>query len=315
MVNGAYDAFRIIRVALLSIVGVVVYVQFGNLFGFATSASVEQFRTVAESIRIGPFYFQVTPLRFGTMGALVIPSAGLLLTRLNEPVRLKVFYAVCLFLFFGLVLKTAARGASIAGVTGLSLIVLYRIKSDGLRRIFPFMVMALPAIALGGIFGNAILPSENISDFVEMFQRKRDLLSINNLKYRYDLFMLAFENTSENPLGSGFTYFWKNFRYDESISYSSLLNGTGFVGFAAYFAMLGHLLINFFKSFRKRVSKDQSELAILGIATILVALLAAVVSESVVWHSVNTFVLWAILGACYAGTRNLRRSPARRIGI
>ena len=311
MVNGANDAFVMVRVALLSIVGCVVYVWFANALGFASTASEEQFRTVAESIRIGPFYFQVTPLRFGTMAALVIPSTGLLLTKVGVKGKSKFFYACCLLLFFGIVMKTAARGAAIAGVAGLALVVFYRVKTTGWRAVLPLVIMALSAIGFGTAVGDIVLPVENRLDFIEMLQGRTGLLGIPNFRHRYELLMLAYDNTRENPLGLGFNYFWKNFRYDECVSYSSLLNGTGFIGFVAYFSMIGQLVFSFARSLREKVSREQRELAVLGIATISVALLAAIASESVVWHSVNTFVLWAILSACYAGTCNVKRRSAQ----
>jgi len=311
MVDKPEDALKIVKIALLSVIGCLVYIWFGNLAGFKTSIALEQYRSVAESIRIGPFYFIVTPLRLATMAALVIPTAGLLMIRRGEFYGFQVLYACCLILLFCIILKTSGRAAAISALTGLIIVFLFMSRTNFIR-IFRILLFIAPiSIIIASQLGGVLLPIENIIDFMELGFVKSDAKRISNFYWRINMVVDSFINTIENPLGRGFNYLWIHYRIDECISYSILLNGTGIIGFFSYLLMVGHLFWNFVVTLCHKVSQIQRNYAILGIATLTIALMTAFGSESVIRHHFNTFVLWAILGACYAGTRNLRRRPAQ----
>jgi len=310
LVNTQEDAFKIIRMAVFGVLGCFSLLWVGNQTGFAITESVLRYRTIGESIAIGPFYYIYTPLRFGTMIALVIPAIVLLLIRSNTH-GLRLLYLFIFALFVGLLLKATGRGASIGAFAGLLIICILTFRQHWFKimvfsSLFVIGFVIFTALPLGTRLIGKFHLEKNISTYSELFvtgQRHYTLDDrINTLKF-------TIENTMENPFGNGFQYLFKSYGIDEAIIYSVLLNGTGIIGFISYMFMMGHLLLHFIRCFMKGVSENETDLPALGIATLVCALLAGVSSESVVWNEINPFILWAILAACYGGTCNRSRSP------
>lgn len=313
LVNTPEDAFKMIRMAVFGVLGCFCFLWIANQLGFAITESMAQYRTVGESISIGPFYYIYTPLRFGTMIALAIP-ATLILFITSEEHGSRLLYALILTLFAGLSFKATGRGASIAALCGSSVIgiLLYRryafkITAIGLMAIICFVIVGSGSI--GAKLIQKLRLEKNRSEYAELFVYG---LRVHTLQDRIDTLKFTIENTVKNPIGNGFQYLFRNYGIDEAIMYSVLLNGTGIIGFISYMFMIGHLLLHFIRCLTKSFSEDETNLAVLGIATLVCALLAGISSESVVWNEFNPFILWVILAACYCGTRNTKQRRTHR---
>lgn len=298
-------AFKLIRMALFSVLFFIFFLLFGNLTGHATSESIDKWRIVGESIAMGPFYLIYTPLRFGTMLALVFPTVTMLLFRKDESIRWKFFYGSILIIFLFYMIKISARGATIAALFGAALILVYIIRFHIAKALVIYGAIFLIFIVLRGPFATNISKHYNLERGLDTFSE----LAINplgdpNFRDRMNTLMITIENTKENPFGNGFQYLWTQYGIDEAISYSVLLNGTGIAGFISFMIIMGHLFLHFAMSLGRKFSKQQHELAFVGMATLSCGLLAGVSSESVVWNPVNTMVFWAILASCFAGTQN-----------
>jgi len=321
LVNSPDAAFKIIRVSVVAVLGCTFVLWFGNLMGFKITESLDQYRSVGESIRFGPFFFIYTPLRFATMNALVVPSAVILLLR-SKTLRGRIFYIFCLLLFNFLIFKASGRGAAIGGLFGAVFIASHFFRKNMAKGIIITTGIIFVAVMLSGIFGVTFIErlglEKNKGRINEIIAAR---LQTRNLQDRINTLSFTIKNTLENPIGNGFEYLWVNYQIDEAIIYSVLLNGTGIIGFVAYTFMIGHLLLHFIMCFRKRFSEEQTDLAVLGIATLACGLLAGISSESVVWNEINPFIFWAILAACYGGTYTMsqtnqnRNSPKRTLRI
>lgn len=301
------DAFKLIRMALFSVLFFIFFLLFGNLTGHATTEYIfDKWRAVGESIAMGPFYLIYTPIRFGTMLALVFPTVTMLLFRKEESILRKFFYLSILIIFLFYMIKISARGATIGALFGAALILVYIIRIHIAKALVIYGAIFLIFIVLRGPFGTNISKHYNLERGLATFNKLTiyGFTSVPNFRDRMNTLMITIENTKEKPLGYGFQYLWTRYGIDEAISYSVLLNGTGIAGFISFMIIMGHLFLSFTKRLGRKFSRQQCELAFVGIATLACGLLAGVSSESVVWNSVNTMVFWAILASCFAGIQN-----------
>jgi hypothetical protein len=177
------------------------------------------------------------------------------------------------------------------------------------------MIICLSVIIIAGPIGTKImafikLDINNINRYYELIDYLKYSKGIVNFDDRIETIKFTVGNIIQHPFGYGFGFLYQNYRIDESIMYSALLNGTGLIGFIGFMLMIGQLYHHFIISITNKCSILHRELATLGIATLTCGLLIGVSSDCVILYPIHSFVFWAILAACYSGTCSVQHSIA-----
>ena len=296
MVHTPDDAVRLIRAALIAILGYLIILWLASQVGTVISGG----RVGDVNLTLGPIQFTSWAVTLATLIASGFPAVVVLLLQVNKSNLSRFFYGAVLVLFLALFMLTAARGATVAAVVGalVALVVVFRrLSSPGV--VATTVLLFLAALIWGESLLN-ILPQPNLE---RLYTLRYGVSSIVNFQARMDILRLTVENTLRNPLGYGFSYLWARHRIDESILYSALLSGTGLMGFAGFVLIVGHLLWHFTRRILSAPAGAQRDLAAIGLGTLVCGLLTGVASESVMLGPVHSVVFWAILVAAYRGTR------------
>lgn len=110
---------------------------------------------------------------------------------------------------------------------------------------------------------------------------------------------LAWKLTLQNPLGGGFGYLGRMYRIDDAIISAYIMDGTGILGALAFMVVVGHLAFQFGSGVLKSPPGSARDLASIGLSTLVVALVAGVSSQSILFEPVHAFVFWALMAVCY----------------
>ena len=309
MVHTPDDAVRLVRAALIAILGYLLIFWLANQIGIAIRGrGPEQYREGTQHIILGPIEYVSWTITFGTLIALGVPTVIILLLQVGKSNLSRFFYGAILVLFAALIVLTAARGAAVAALVGtlVALVVSRRTPSPGM--VATIVVLILAALIWREFLSN-ILPYQNL----ERLYTLRYVGSLGNFRSRMDTLRFTIENIFQNPLGYGAGYLYHRYGIDESIMYSMLLNSAGLMGFVGFALVVGQLLWHFAMRIPGALVGAQRDLAAIGLGTLVCGLLAGLACESVLFAPVHSFVFWAILTAAYRGMR-VPWPPAPNLG-
>jgi len=214
------------------------------------------------------------------------------------------FYGMMMLIFAFAMFSSGARGGTAAGVAGVVLMLSLNPRIIFKRssvKYFAFILFSLLLIwlysdALSNYFGN------QLKRFKLPFQG--DVSSWGTINVRMLYLGYAIDDVIHNPIGKGFSYMWHQYGFDDAIVYVYLLEGTGILGAIAFLFIVGRLFIHFAHNLIGKCSENQKWLASLGIGMLTTGLLSGIASESIMVDPMHSFVFWAILSACFAGTQN-----------
>jgi len=299
MIHTEDDAITLIRWSQVALVGFLLLLWIADLTGNVVNLD-RGWRFGGYLIAsFGPIEHTVWSITLGASVALGFPAATMLLFRSGEPVIARCCYTILLVLFSALLILTASRGATLSALATSGLVLLLSGKLFRLR-----LILVIPVtLVILALFWQIMTQKFFLFPQIEHFSRLRyGFTNIYEFQHRMDILWFTVDNIFQRPLGYGFNYLWDQYRLDEAIVYSALLNGTGLIGFGGFVLIIGHMFWHFALRMRSTWLGPQRDLAAIGISTLVAGLMVGVVSESVMLYPVHSFLFWTIIAAAYSGT-------------
>jgi len=278
------DAWLLVRLSLLTIVGFIVIVELaivtGQYFSFDPLATMttDRLSRIADGIIIdlGPIQYTLFATRMGAIAALGLPTCLLMGLKSKEKTWMRIVLLVIIAVLAYILILSATRGAVVAAIAGSFLAVLIsgRFRS-------PLFVAALGlSLVVLSLWGETILkmfPSYNIQRILTLTQ---GVQSIGNFHQRLDALSFAWDLTLNNPLGTGFGDIYHLYQVDDAIIYAVILQGTGILGAFVFILIVGVLAFNLgFGALKLRIGLFR-DLASVGLSTLATGLLAGISSLS-----------------------------------
>lgn len=302
MVHTPEDAFKLIKAAAIGVLICLCIYQLANFTGHVVIDGTMGWRMGSQLIIIGPIHYQFYSCTFCVLMALGFVVTNMLVLQDYRSMITNCFYGMMMLIFAFAMFSSGARAGTVAAVTGVILMLslnkkIFKVSS---LKYFAFVLFSLLLIlhysgALSNYFGNQL----------ERFQLVfSDYSSISSYKSRMLYLGYAIDDVIHNPFGNGFGYMWWNYRFDAAIVYVYLLEGTGILGTITFLFIVVRLFFHFARNLIGKRSENQKWLASLGIGMLTTGLLSGIGSESIMVATMHSFVFWAILSACFAGTQN-----------
>ncbi len=245
-------------------------------------------------ISLGPLTYVLYSIELATITGIGFLIALFLLLQKGRFSFWKAISLLSLVLFVVILSLVAARGATISILIGaLVLIVLMR---WGDYRIFIYFALA---IGLVMVFQDVLwnwLPSQTVDRFQIM---SGGVSNVVEYQYRLNVISTTWQGVKEHPLGVGYDYLRLTYGLDESIVYSSILNGTGIIGALGYVLLMLQFLQRFLSHLRSTVMRRNLNYPALGLAIWLYGILNGFVSTTMVKDPVIIFAFWATLIIIY----------------
>lgn len=307
MVHSPEDAFKLIKAAAIGIFICLCIYQLSNFTGHVVIDGTMGWRMGTQLIVIGPIRYQFYSCTFCVLMALGFVVTNMLVLQNYRSMIANCFYGMMMLIFAFAMVSSGARAGTVAAVAGVILMLLLnkKIFKVSSLKYFAFVLFSLLLIlhysdALSNYFAN------QLGRFQLMFS---DYSSINSYKVRMLYLGYAIDDVIHNPLGNGFHHMWSKYRYDEAIVYVHFLEGTGILGAICFVFIVARLFIHFAHNLIGKCSESQKWLASLGIGMLTTGLLSGIASESIMVSPMHSFVFWAILSACFAGTQSKSELP------
>jgi hypothetical protein len=307
MVHNPEDAFKLIKAAAIGVLICLCIYQFANIAGYVAIDETMGWRMGMQLVTIGPIRYRFYATTFATLMALGFVVTNMLVLQDYRSIITNCFYGMMMLIFAFAMVSSGARGGTVAAVAGVILMLslnknIFKVSS---LKYFAFVFFSLLLIlhysdALSNYFGN------QLERFQLMFS---GYSSIGSYKSRMLYLGYAIDDVIHNPFGNGFAYLYRNYGFDDAIVYVYLLEGTGILGTIAFLFIVARLFIHFAHNLIGKCSENQKWLASLGIGMLATGLLAGIASESIMAGPMHSFVFWAILSACFAGTQNKSELP------
>jgi hypothetical protein len=304
-VKNQKDVWLILISSLLTIISFVVLATWANLTGnfgnLATGTSDSLWRLgYGLLINLGPIQLKVWSTNLGSLIALGIPVCILFLMSKKSGHWWRIGIILILVLFCYALFLTAARGAAVAAVLG-GFLVVFLTGRFRFPKILVIAALLFIVISLWGDTFLTLLPEKNLQRFFTLFQGVRE---DQNFQTRIDALLFSWQLTRQYPLGVGTSYSWNNYGIDNSIIYSYILEGTGFLGAIAFLLTVGQLIFEYGRTVLMYSIRSERDFASIGMGTLIVGLVAGVSSQSTLFEPVHSFVFWAIIAATVQGINN-----------
>jgi hypothetical protein len=257
-----------------------------------------------EILSLGPIEYRIFSIQFGAIVGFGSIVALFLFLDPLQPIFARGIYLVCILIFAIILGLTAARGATIAAVFGMGILIL----STGKRRFTGPMILAGVGIVIV-LFQSTILnllPPETVLRFNEI---ENSLAGVRTLDYRIRILQLTVQQFHLHPFGAGYGYLWENYGLDESIIYSSILNGTGIIGAVGFMLWMIQLLIQYLRSLIPSGEEMKKNWAIFGFSIWLFTCLNGTSSSGILLDPIHSFLMWGALITAYQANR---LSPVRQ---
>jgi O-antigen ligase len=310
MVHSPEDAFKLIKAAAIGVLICLCIYQFANFTGHVAIDGTMGWRMGTQLIIVGPIHYQFYSCTFCVLMALGFVVTNMLVLQDYRSMINNYFYGMMMLIFAFAMVSSGARAGTVAAVAGVILMLLLNKKTFKVSSLKYFCFMILIALlvlhfqsGLAGYFDN------QLNRFNELFEER--ITGVANYKVRMLYLGYAIDDVIHNPFGNGFGYMWSNYRFDDAIVYVYLLEGTGILGTIAFLFIVAHMFIHFAHNLIGKRSESQKWLASLGIGMLTTGLLAGIASESIMAGQMHSFVFWAILAACFAGTQNKSELPEK----
>jgi hypothetical protein len=296
------EAWLLIKLSFLTIVGFVAIVVWANLTGHFESLT-SRFSDAPWRLGygllvcLGPIQLRVWSTFLGSITALGFPACILLWIEKRKGERWWGTGALLTLAGFVYVLiLSAARGAVIASILGTLLVILVsgRFRSPKLLGV---IALLLVVVILWGSTFLKLLPEQNIQRLLSLLQGGP---ADSNLRGRIDALKFSWKLTLQNPLGVGSGYSWNRYQIDNAIIYSCLLEGMGFLGVIAFIMIVVQLVSKFGWIVLKSSVGYVRDFASIGLGTLVVGLVAGVSSDSILFEPVHAFVFWALIAVCFS---------------
>lgn len=308
MVRSPKDAFELIKAAAIGVLICLCIYQLANFTGYVAHDVSMGWRMGSQLIIMGPIHYQFYSCTFCVLMALGFVVTNMLVLQNYRSMITNCFYGMMMLIFAFAMVSSGARAGTVAAVAGVILMLLLNKKTFKVSSLKYFCFMILIALlvlhfqsGLAGYFDN------QLNRFNELFEER--ITGVANYKVRMLYLGYAIDDVIHNPFGNGFGYMWSNYRFDDAIVYVYLLEGTGILGTIAFLFIVAHMFIHFAHNLIGKRSESQKWLASLGIGMLTTGLLAGIASESIMAGQMHSFVFWAILSACFAGTQNKSELP------
>jgi glycosyltransferase involved in cell wall biosynthesis len=298
LVRSKRDANAIILSIFASIIGYFLFIWVMKTFGQVSLVSKYalgwRLFGDGQQFSLGPISYRVWSIEAGAIAGLGTLIAVYFLVSGNRAFLERLGLFSSLGLFAVILVLGGARGATIATCIGVAgLVILTR---RGLTRGFVILVLAgFILLVFQDTFLNFI-PSEIMQRFMEL---KGDPSQVTTFQYRMEILVLTLKNFSMHPLGAGYNYMWDAYNLDESIMYSSILNGAGLIGALGFFMWMAQLGWRFVTSL---TSSQAGNFPALGFSICMFVCLNGLVSSSVLLDTIISLTIWATLITAYQAT-------------
>jgi len=304
-IHNQKEAWFFIKASLLTIISFVVIVVWANGTSHFLSLNLgsDLYKSrlgYGQLVELGPIQLTVWSTILGSIVALGVPACILLWSVQSKGERWWGTGALLMLAGFGSVLLySAARGATVASILGI-ILVLFASSRIFSPKILGTVLILFVVITFLGVTILKLFPEENI-------QRMQTLLygigNIPNLTYRIDSLAFVWKLTLQNPLGVGFGYLWFTYGIDDSIIYAYILEATGILGSIAFLMVVVKLVSKFVMIILNTSVGHTRDFASLGLSTLAVGLVAGVSSQSILFEPVHAFIFWALMAVCYSAVQ------------
>lgn len=297
---------RLLIAPVFATVGLGVIVLLAKYFGTAVAGGAglaESYRLGFMALTLGPLNIvQASPLPLGVVLALCASPLIALSTGENERAWTRWTGRVLFPAFAVLVALTGSRGPILAFVFSASLTALLLLRT----RRKPLMLGVLCLAVFAATFvafpsGPATKFSERLARTWERVVGSEASASRNySASFRVDILRESIGTLGEHPLGRGFGYL-RGKGVDESIAYSVPVNGMGIAGVAVMGVILFSACARFLRGLLGAQDKGTREVAAVGMASLLVVLIAGLSTDAVLSGQVVATLVWFLGSICYAG--------------
>jgi len=292
------DALRVFQSIFISILGYFLIVTLMRFIGHSETLNLygADWRLFGrgEQLSLGPISYTIWSIEFGTIAGIGSLIAVFFMLQKGLSFFWRGVLLACLGIFIYILAMVAARGATIATAIGaIGLVTVTR--RDNFR---VGILLALVGVFLI-IFQDtllALIPSQTIQRFLEL---QGDPSQVSTFQYRINLMKVTLQGFSGHPFGAGYNYLWSVYGLDESIMYSSILNGTGLIGAIGFVLWMTQLAVRFIINLPSQLSKRGWNYAALGLAVWLFGCLNGLVSSSILLEPVISFMFWTTLITAY----------------
>lgn len=306
VVRNPSDAQGLLLAPVVAVAGLEVIAVLARHFGTVAvgAAGAETYRFGYVELALGPLRIpEASPIGMGTL--LAFCASPLVALSVAESVGVWTRWACrALFpIFAALSILTGSRGAILAFlVSGLvTAVLLLRNRRKSL----------LLGVVCLGVFAGAFVAypssiSTNVSaqatrNFARFTGSDRTAASYTaNAKMRLDTLHESIAALPEHPFGRGLGYL-RSRGVDESIVYSVLANGTGIIGVALIAVILLFASWRFLRCLFRARDKVTHQTATVGLATVLVVLIAGSATDSMLTGRIASTLAWFLGCTCYAG--------------
>lgn len=299
MVNTPKRAWMVIKIALFVIISYLILWLLANLTGRVTVDFGADWRLGGQTFSFGPLVFTMYSVHLAGFIGLGIPALIILMLSPSEKPFFRLFYGSMLVIFTFALFITAARGPLIGMILSiiLTLILIFRLRWLMIAAILVIVIILLFTLPL---IAQAI-PQEILVPVLNRYSELQDINSVGTFGYRLKIFDLTLQDIGKNPFGSGYNYLYLQYGYgDEANIYTSIINGSGILGFVLFVLILGILAWKFIDSYRKANIVWQRDFAVIGLSTLVFELISGVSAHNVVVLVKDSVVFWSILAACYS---------------
>lgn len=299
------EAWLLIKLSLLTILGFIAIATWANLTGHFKSLAIGSTDSswrfgYGYLVKLGPIQLTIWATFLGSIAALGFPACILLwIEKKGE----RWWRMGALFILAGLgstLFFAAARGAIVGAFAGSLLAILASGKLLSPKLLGAFALL-LVVVAIWGTTFLEMLPEQNILRIQTILQGTQQDL---NFQIRKGALELAWKLTLQNPLGVGFGYLWNTYGIDDAIIYANILEGSGILGSIAFLMIVVQLAFKFVLIIIKSSVGFIRDFASIGLGTLIVGLVAGISSQSILFEPVHSFVFWAIIMAAYHGVKS-----------
>lgn len=279
-----------------SILGYLLLIWFLKTFGqtrlVTYNAASSGWRLFGEGTELsfGPLIYTLYSIEIGTITGIGFLIAIFFLLQKDIQISWRFIFISSLILFLIILGLAAARGATVSLIIG-SLLIIFIVRWGEIRMFTFLLLIGAFVIGLQKVYSYWI-PSETVARFQVMFN---DLAYVDEFQYRLRVLTTTFQLIKEQPLGLGYNYLRITYGLDESIVYSSIMNGTGVIGSIGYLLLIFQFLTRFISQLINRTFSHRVNYAALGLALWFFGTLNGFSSTSIVKDPVIVFTFWAAI--------------------
>lgn len=308
LVYNPEDAFKLIKAVVIGVLICIAIVRLANITGHVAIDSTMGWRMGTQLIIMGPIEYRFYANTFAIFIALGFIASSMLVLQTYRTVFINLFYALIILICAWCLISSGSRGGNIAAIIGTILMLSLNPKTLFKRSSLKYFALIIIMVLLIWHF-RAFFYDHFIMQIGRFGKLSEGFSAINTFQTRMLYLGFAIDDVKHNPLGYGFGYMWNAYGYDDAIVYVYLLEGTGILGTIFFGFIVVLMFIHFVHNVISKRSEKQKHLASLGIGTLALGLLAGISSESIMVNPLHSFVFWAILAICFAGTQGKLELP------